>query len=81
MTFFTRHLDSVEETYFQHARHALGFAAGMFLGTLACLVHALVPFLFERTGSHIIRRLHERMVVNRHALTPPRAAVADPSRG
>ena len=37
---------------------------------LACLVHALVPFAFERTGSECIERLHDRMVVNRHRLTP-----------
>lgn len=70
MKYFSRHLDSVGEDYFQHARHALGFAAGMFLGSLACLAHAVFPFLFERTGSDVIRRLHDRMVVNRHRLTP-----------
>ena len=72
MQYFTRHLDSVDESYLQHARHAFGFAVGMFVGSLACLAHALLPFLFERTGSNIIRGLHDRMVVNRHALTPPR---------
>jgi len=70
MNYFTRHLHSVDETYGQHFRHALGFAVSMFLGSLYCLVHALLPFLFERAGSDVIRRLHERMVVNRHKLTP-----------
>ena len=70
MKYFSRHLDSVDEDYFQHARHALGFAGSMFLGSLACLAHAVFPFLFERTGSEVIRRLHDRMVVNRHRLTP-----------
>ena len=70
MSYFKSHLRSVEETYLQHGRHALGFAVHMFAGSLACLVHAVCPFLFERTGSDIIRRLHERMVVNRHRLTP-----------
>jgi hypothetical protein len=31
----------------------------------ACLVHALLPFLFVRTGSDCICRLHERMVARR----------------
>lgn len=70
MHYFTRHLHSVDETYAQHFRHALGFAVSMFVGSLYCLVHALLPFLFERAGSDVIRRLHERMVVNRHKLTP-----------
>lgn len=60
-----RHLDSVNETYLEHMGHAMGFAAVMAFGAVACFVHALLPFLFERTGSDCIRRLHERMVVNR----------------
>ena len=70
MEYLTKHLDSVSESYFQHGRHASSFAASMFVGSLACLGHAIFPFLFERTGSDIIRRLHDRMVVNRHRLTP-----------
>ena len=68
MNLFTRHLDTVGESYLQHARHAFGFSAAMFFGSLACLVHALLPFLFEKTGSDCIRRLHDRMVVNRRSL-------------
>jgi hypothetical protein len=37
----------------------------MVFAGLACLVHALLPFLFVRTGSDCIRRLHERMQVRR----------------
>ncbi len=68
---FTRHLDSVDETYFQHLRHAASFSGWMALGTVLCLVHAVVPFLFERSGSRIIERLHDRMVVNRAKLSHP----------
>lgn len=70
MNYLNKHLESVGESYFQHARHAASFAAHMFVGSLACIGHALFPFLFERTGSDVIRRLHDRMVVNRHRLTP-----------
>ena len=70
MNHLNKHLQDVGESYFQHARHAAGFAALMFAGAMACLGHALLPFAFERTGSDIIRRLHDRMVVNRHNLTP-----------
>ena len=64
---FTRHPATVGETYGQHFRAALGFAARMLIGGLACLVHAVLPFLFVRTGSGIIDELHDRMVVNRYA--------------
>ena len=72
MKVLTRHLDSVGESYFQHLRHAMSFAVHMFLGALACLVHAVAPFLFEKTGSRCIEALHDRMVVNRATLTPAR---------
>jgi Family of unknown function (DUF6356) len=62
---FTRHPESVGETYGEHLGTAAGFGWEMLLGSLACFVHALLPFLFERTASIAIRRLHARMVQNR----------------
>ena len=62
---FTEHPASVGETYFQHLCSAWYFAANMLLGALACLLHGLLPFLFEKTGSGRIAHLHDRMIVNR----------------
>ncbi|BAI98788.1 type 1 capsular polysaccharide biosynthesis protein J [Sphingobium sp. TA15] len=62
---FIAHPASVGETYGQHFAHALSFSAAMFVGAMACLVHALIPSMFKKTGSGIITRLHDRMVVNR----------------
>jgi Family of unknown function (DUF6356) len=62
---FIDHPASVGETYGEHLAAASGFGFSMILGGLACLVHGLLPFLFLRTGSSTIARLHERMVVNR----------------
>ena len=28
---------------------------------LACIIHGILPFAFERTGSQTVRRLHERL--------------------
>jgi len=64
-TLFTAHPASVDETYGEHLVMASGFAGKMFLGALACFVHAALPFCFEKTGSRIIDGLHDRMVVNR----------------
>ena len=69
MPSFKAHLQSVDESYFQHMRHALSFTVAMFGGALCCLVHAFFPFLFEKKGSTIVQQLHDRMVVNRHNLT------------
>jgi hypothetical protein len=62
---FTEHPASVGESYFQHLAHALGFAARMFVGSLACFVHAVFPFLCVKTGSKCITELHDCMVTNR----------------
>ena len=72
MSKINSHLQSVDETYFQHMQHALSFVLAMLLGSLCCLVHAFLPFVFEKKGSQIVTRLHDRMVVNRSNLTPPR---------
>ena len=65
MSFFNRHLKNVDESYLEHSGHALSFAATLAIAAAACLVHALLPFLFERTGSRLVLRLHDRMVLNR----------------
>lgn len=77
---FTEHPASVGETYFQHLWSATGFAATMFLGGLACLLHAIFPFAFLHTGSDRIKQLHERMVMNRHRLAARAASNSDVPR-
>ena len=62
---FCDHPASVNETYGEHLVVASGFALRLIVGGLACLVHAVLPFLFVKTGSVIIEELHDRMVVNR----------------
>lgn len=62
---FTRHPQEVGETYTEHFAVASSFGGALLLGGLACLVHAVFPFLCTRTGSDTIRRLHDRMVTNR----------------
>lgn len=65
---FKDHPASVGESYTQHMATAAGFGVQMLVGGLVCLVHSVFPFLFEKTGSGIVTRLHDRMVVNRHRL-------------
>lgn len=64
---FVAHPETIGETYFQHLRHASSFSFSMISGGVACLLHGLFPFLFERTGSDKIRALHDRMITNRIA--------------
>lgn len=63
--YLTQHPESIGETYGEHLRHASGFGIRMIWAGFACLIHAALPFLFERTGSCAIAELHDRMVTHR----------------
>ena len=65
---FQQHPRDVGETYWEHFRHALWFASRLFVAFGACLVHAIVPFLFTSTGSEIITNLYSKMVQNRRTV-------------
>ncbi|HEV2229820.1 MAG TPA: DUF6356 family protein [Steroidobacteraceae bacterium] len=68
---FTEHPASVGESYTEHMARAACFGVRMIGAGFACLVHALLPFLFARTGSAAIAELNDRMVVNRRVPPPP----------
>ena len=68
---FIEHPASVNETYFEHLCAAISFATAMAVATLACLVHAFLPFLCVTTGSRKITELHDRMVDNRMTRPAP----------
>jgi len=71
---FTEHPASVGETYWGHLARACWFSGKMFLGAGACLVHAILPFLFVKTGSTAITELYSAMVTNRRAAASRAAA-------
>jgi hypothetical protein len=66
---FTRHPNSVGENYIQHMLVSFSFSLLMIKGFFVCLIHALLPFCFEKTGSNMIKDMHERMVINRDSLS------------
>jgi len=65
---FHEHPASVGETYGEHFVTAMGFSWRMLLASACCAVHAVLPFLFVKTGSECITELHDRMVKNRSRL-------------
>lgn len=62
---FSEHPASVGESYSEHFLTAGGFGWSLFKASVACFVHAVLPFAFEKTGSQAITELHARMVDNR----------------
>ena len=62
--FFLKHPRSLGETWFEHFAVAFAFGAHMITGGLACIIHAAVPPLFERTASRTVLALHTKMTTH-----------------
>ena len=58
---FLDHPRSVNESYFEHFLFAMRFSILLFCAALAALVHALLPFLFEKTAGELIKSLSQKM--------------------
>ncbi|MBO6837582.1 MAG: DUF6356 family protein [Alphaproteobacteria bacterium] len=76
---FTKHPASVGESYTEHMGTAFSFAGPLLLAGLCCVVHAVLPFAFEKTGSRMISRLHDRMVAHRVRPENMHKVVAQPA--
>jgi len=56
---FNEHPEEVGMTYFQHFWFALNLARQTGKACFASLIHAFLPFLFTKTTSNTIFRLHD----------------------
>jgi hypothetical protein len=74
---FTEHPASVGETYGQHFAASMRFSLGLLRGAFVCAVHAVLPWVFESSGSRCISDLYARMVANRGAGTAGGDGTAD----
>ena len=59
-TLFNDHPASVDESYGEHFRFAIGFSVQLLPTGIAAFIHALLPFLFEKTASRIVSGLYDR---------------------
>jgi hypothetical protein len=73
---FLAHPESVGESYVQHLTVASRFGLSMVAGGLGCLVHAIFPALFERTGSGAVKKLYGEMLARQPGA--PRPAHEEP---
>ncbi|WP_285018931.1 DUF6356 family protein [Novosphingobium sp. fls2-241-R2A-195] len=58
---FVDHPGSVHETYGEHWYVANRFGVLMLKAGLAAIVHGFIPGLLTRTGSDIVKKLHDEM--------------------
>lgn len=71
MNLFTKHPQSIGETYWEHFYFASLMGGKMLLAGIACLMHAIFPFLFEKTASNILIQLISQFI-QRTKNTDPR---------
>ena len=57
---FLTHPQSVDESYVEHMAFAGRFSGMLFLAACAALVHAILPFAFEKTASRMIAGMYAR---------------------
>ena len=57
MNYLIRHLKEINESYFAHLKEALGCGLLIVFAGIACIVHAFLPFLFEKTATNLLTRL------------------------
>ena len=58
---FTDHPIKVNETYFEHMKCAFKFFYTLLGLSIAALVHAVFPFLFQTTASSGVKKLNDCM--------------------
>lgn len=58
---FTQHPKEVGLNYFTHMLFAFSVVGKLVLGTIACFIHAFLPFLFTHTTSGIVKNLHSKI--------------------
>ncbi|NRB01518.1 MAG: hypothetical protein HRU32_17205 [Rhodobacteraceae bacterium] len=58
--YFLEHPRSVDESYLEHAAFAGRFSFQLFCAAFAALVHAILPFMFEKTASRMVADLYAR---------------------
>lgn len=54
---FTGHPHAVGESYTEHFGVAMRYSGRLFAASFCALVHAFLPFCFEKTASGMIRRM------------------------
>ena len=54
-----KHLNSVNESYFEHMNIATNVGLKMLSGGLMALIHSIVPGIFQTDASNKIKELYE----------------------
>jgi hypothetical protein len=61
LNIFTQHPRSIQETYWEHLSFAARCGGLMVMAGLACITHAIFPFVFTTTASTMMYKLTDEM--------------------
>lgn len=75
---FVAHPEALNESYGEHFRHAMGYAGRMLAASFCAFMHAIFPFLFEKTASAMVKQMYADMT-SRGATTPVDASKPYPA--
>jgi hypothetical protein len=57
----TRHLEKANQGYFEHLADSWGYAMESGVATICFLIHGILPFTFEHTGSKYLNSVHKKV--------------------
>jgi hypothetical protein len=63
--YFTAHLSNIGESYGQHFLHAIYYFVMLLTAAICALIHAILPFLFEKIASQSISKLYSKMTARK----------------
>ena len=63
---FLEHPSSCSESYGEHLLHAILFGTKLIVAGIACVTHAILPFLFVDTASNQVKTLNEELKSRLH---------------
>jgi hypothetical protein len=66
LNYFVRHLDEQNMSYKEHFYRASLLSLKMVVGAILLLIHAVFPFVFERSGSRMITHLYNEVSHTSH---------------
>lgn len=58
---FIQHPEEQNMTYFEHFKHSCSYSIQAFKSSLIFIIHGLCPYLFQKTGSTIIKDLNNKL--------------------
>ena len=61
MNIFTKHPTEVGESYLRHGFSAMRYAFTFLLLFVIAFIHAIFPFLFEKTASNVVSEMTKHM--------------------